>query len=151
MKATAFFIFLSVFLLAGCYLGDRNSLVRIMSLSFRESPSPTGVNLSATNAQVQAALEIIDAVLSTNGFVRDERPDMVNVPGFVVAYAHYDKPGLRLATLPDVYVRRNHLDVEIVELGNRTGHPTALTAKICTSLRKELSSRYGRESVKIHD
>ena len=147
----ALFLFILLVGMVGCYLGDRHSLSRTVSLNLQESQRTKGVDLSLTNAEVQEAIKVIDAVLSTNGFVREARPDMASVPGFVAGYVQYDSSGLRLATLPDVYMHSNRLDVEIVELGNRTTHPTALMAKICASLRTELGSRYGGENVKIRD
>ena len=151
MKISIAIFLVLPFLMAGCFLGERHSLVRTVSLNFHVPQGTSEVSLSFTNNEVQEALKIVDAVLSTNGFVREIRTDMANVPGFVTAYVRYDSPGLRSGTLPDIYLRKDRLDVVIVELGNRTTHPTGLTDKICESLREQLSSLYGRKNVKIHN
>lgn len=143
------FPFILLFVIAGCFLGDRHSLTRTVSLNFQEPRGASEVALSLTNAEVQEALKIIETVMSSNGFVRDSRPDMATVPGFVVAYVRHGSSGLRSGTLTDVYLEGRRLDVAIVELGNRTTHPTALTDKICKSLRNELGSHYGAARISV--
>ena len=151
MKKSIAICMLLPILMAGCFLGERHSLTRTVSLNFQPLAGASEAGLSLTNVEVQEALKIVDAVLSTNGFVREPRTDMASVPGFVAAYARYESPGLRSGTLPDVYLKQDRLEVEIVELGNRTTRPTALADKVCESLQRELSSRYGRKNVKIRD
>lgn len=152
MKTVVVFAFSLILILGmtGCYLGDRHSLARTVSLDL-QGLRGTNTNLSLTNAEVQEALKVFDAVLSTNGFVREARPDMASTPGFVAGYVQYDSAGLRLATSPDIFLETNRLELQIVELGNLTTHPTVLTSKICASLQKELRNRYGRENVEIQD
>lgn len=136
-------------MLVGCFLGDRQPLNRTVSLNFPDPQGRNVVQLSLHDAGVQDALRVIDAVLSTNGFIRELNPDMANVPDFVASYVRIESTGLRLGILPNVYLRHGQLDVVIVELGNRTTQPNALTRQICKSLRTELGRFYGDKRVKV--
>jgi len=134
---------------SGCYLGDRPTLSRTVTLNFYQPQSVNTVDLSLTNLEVQEALKIVDDVLGANGFVRETSPDMAGVPGFVMDYRLIESSGLRSSKCPDIYFGDGHLSVRIEELGNRTTHPSALTDKICESLKVEFKRRFGSKSVKI--
>lgn len=130
--------------IAGCiFQGDRPYVTRTVSVSF---PSSQGQN---NGPDVTNAVQRIDSVMRANGFARESRPDMATNAGFIASYVRYDNPGVRLGVIPDVYFRDGHLDVIITEMGNRTGHVSAITKQICESLRRDLSALYGSKRVKI--
>jgi hypothetical protein len=139
----------------GCiFLGERHSLTRTVLLNFPPRQEQTNVSLSVSDSEVQDTLKLIDAVLNAEGFVREPDPHETSMPSLVARYARYvkyDGGELRIGILPDVYIQQEQLEVVIVELGNRSTHPSEITKRICSSLQKELSSRYGKDRVKVEN
>jgi hypothetical protein len=136
-------------LLAGCYLGDRVAPPRTVSLSF---PAPAGqsrVGLSVGDRQVQEALRVIDTVLTADGLTRDPDPAGTNEPGLIASYARYDGTSPWRVGNPNVYLKGDRLEVIFTEFWNHSGHLSEATKKGCNSLRKELSSRYGSDRIKV--
>ena len=122
---------------------------RIVSLTFPAQTGESKVILSAQDSQVQEALRIIDSVLVGDGFARDSKRPAGSEPNLVASYARFTADGLREVGTPDVYLKDNRLEIVIVELGNRTGRPSAASKKICTTLQKELSNRFGAQRVRV--
>ncbi len=103
------------------------------------------ISLSASDAEVQDALKVVDALLVSHGFVRDEKPDNANVKGFIASYSKPTSEGLRrLDELPSIYFKANH--VEIVFFEGRTSD--AHNAQLIDALQKELAAKYGADRVR---
>jgi hypothetical protein len=138
----------ALLLLTGCWLGDRFATTRTVSLTFPVPAGQSKVSLSVTNGEVQEALKVIDAVLTSAGLTRDPNPPPQNVPGFIASYVRYSGTGPRPPGT-SVYLEDGHLYVAVVEWGNRSGHLTTDGKRICKSLRDELRKRYGAGKVRI--
>ena len=135
-------------LLTGCYFGDRVPASRTVSLRF---PAPSGLQmvLSVNDKQVQEALHVIDTVLTADGLARDPNSPTANEPDLVAIYARYNSTGQRAVGGPSVYFRGNRLEVVVIDGGNMNAPLSEATKKICCSLMKELSNRYGANRVKV--
>jgi hypothetical protein len=134
---------------AGCFFGDPVAPPRTVALNF---PAPAGqskVSLSVSDTQVQEALRVIDIVLTADGLTRDTKPPAANDGGLIASYARDNGTGLRSVPDPNVYLKGDRLEIIFFQFWNHSGHISEFTKKSCNSLRKELSSRYGSDRVKI--
>jgi hypothetical protein len=110
----------------------------------------TKVSLAVSDTEVQEALKLIDAVLISNGFVRDQNPDNATVQGFVASYSKLNSEGLRrLDELPGIYLIDNRLEVVFSEGRNPSGHSSTSAKQMLDLLKDKLSSRYGADKVRI--
>ncbi len=135
--------------LAGCCFGDRVAASRTVSLHFPASENQSKVSFSANDTQVQEALNLIDRVLSTRGFVREASRADMKEQGLVSSYAKFSGTGLRAAGGPSVYVEGDRLRIVVVEGGNRNEPLSRMSKQLCELLRSELSGRYGSKRVKV--
>jgi hypothetical protein len=139
---------LLVVLLTGCPEPPVTS--RSVSLSFPMPEKQTKVSLAVSDTEVQEALKLIDAVLVSNGFVRDQNPDNATVQGFVASYSKLNNEGLRrLDELPGVYLKGNRLEVVFSEGRHPSGQLSASTKQILDLLNDKLSSHYGADKVRV--
>jgi hypothetical protein len=135
-------------LLTGCFFGDRVPASRTVSFRF-PAPSRLQTGLSVNDKQVQEALQVIDTVLTADGLARDPNSPTANEPDLVATYAGYNSTGQQAVGGPSVYFRGNRLEVVVIDGGNMNAPLSEATKKICDSLKKELSSRYGTKMVEV--
>ena len=126
-------------LATGCFFGDA-VVHRTVSLSLPVPQQQTNVSLSVSDTQVQEALKVIDAVLVSNGFVRDTNPLVAEdqARGLIAFYG-----------VCGVSLKDNRLDVSFLEAYRR--HFSAPVRKVIGQLKDKLSSRYGAGRVKVED
>lgn len=134
-------------LLTGC--PEPPHAARAVSLSFATRSGQGAPGLPANDSEVRDALNLIEAVLASNGFVRDQNPSMATVQGFVASYTKFDDHGIRLFVFPCVYLRDDQLQVVLSEGRRSGGRLSPATNEILTRLRIELTSRFGAQRVKI--
>ena len=122
--------------LAGCYFGDPIAQ-RTVSLGFPVADQQTNATLSATNAEVQEALRIIDGVMVGEGFVRDQNPLAAEdrAQGIIATYGRYT-----------VLLRDHTLTVNFVEFGKR--HSSPVVKRTCGELKEKLGKRFGDKRVR---
>lgn len=149
-KALVLVVALGVLGTSGClYPGDRPSESRIIWLSL-PAVGASQSDASASREKIAAeAVQLVDEVLVSQGFVKDPHPDTNRSDGFVAAYVKQDATGLRLGVLPDLYLTSSALEVHIVELGNRTGRLSPFTEKLIAVLRQQMQTRFGSRSVRV--
>jgi hypothetical protein len=139
---------LLVMLLTGC--PEPPVVSRSVSLSFPVPEKPSKVSLYVSDTEVQEAVKLIDAVLVSNGFVRDQNPDNATVQGFVVSYSKLNNEGLRrLDESPGIYLKDNQLEVIFSEGRNPSGHLSTSTKQMLDLLKNKLSSHYGADKVRV--
>lgn len=122
---------------------------KIVSLNYPAQAGESKIVLAAEDMQVQEALRVVDSVLIGEGFSPDSKRPTGSEPNLVASYAKFDADGLRAVGTPDVYLKNNRLEIVISELGNKRGHLSPSSKKICSTLQKELSNRFGAERVRI--
>jgi hypothetical protein len=133
----------------GCYLGDRVAPSRTVTLRFAEQPGMVTPVLSTNDIRFREAMQAIDAVLTTNGFVQDTNPLSSGGASWVASYTKVSPNGLRTMGGPIVYLRSNQVDVVVVDSGNRNVNISPATKKVCESLRSALVARYGKNKVTV--
>jgi len=139
---------LLVLLLTGC--PEPPVVSRSVSLSFPVPEKQSKVSLSVSDTGVQEAVKLVDAVLVSKGFVRDQNPDNATVQGFVASYSKLNGEGLRrLDELPVVYLKDNRLEVVFFEGRNPSGRSSASAKQMLDLLMDKLSSRYGADKVRV--
>jgi hypothetical protein len=118
-----------------------------VALSFPASASQGTVSVSVSDTDVQEALKVIDSALVSHGFTRDPSPPEAGVQGFIASYARRGKDGLiPLGDNPLVWFHGGRL--EVVFAGGRVPISASMKTSI-DMLRKELSSHYGSERVRV--
>lgn len=123
---------------------------RTVSLSFPVPKEQNKVSLSVDDTEVKEALKLIDNVLTSDGFIRDQNPDNSTVQGFVASYSKMNEEGLRrIDELPGVYIRDNRLEVVFTAGRNPSGYLSVSAKKLLDSLRTKLSDRFGSQSVRV--
>ncbi len=135
--------------LTGCWLGDRFATSRTVSLTFPVPAGQSKVSLSVTNSEVQEAVKVIDAVLTSERLRRDPNPPRQNVPGFIASYTTWNGTGPRPPNGSSVCLQDGTLSVLVLEWANRSGQLSTEGKRLCKSLRAELRKRYGAGKVRI--
>jgi len=120
---------------AGCYSGDPIAHSTV-TLTFPEGDKQTNASLSTLNPEVKEALRIIDDVLVSTGFTRDEKPPTAQeqAQGIIATYGRYT-----------VCVENRDLVVNFVEFGKRRSSPIVINT--CKSLKERLDNRFGTKRV----
>ena len=140
-------LFLLALLCAGC--PEPPIATRTVLLRFPELDAQSKVSLSVNDTEVQEALKLIDSVLASDAFVREQHPEMATKEGFVASYAKFTDDGLRLFVFPVVYLKGNQLEFIISEGRSPGGHLSPASDKSLKLVRTELSKRFGSKRVKV--
>lgn len=116
-------------LLSGCYFMGDSIAARTVSVKL---PS------SASKAEVDSALAIVDSVLVSRGFVCDTNvlAPVDKAQGIVAFYG-----------ICSVSFKDDRLDISFVKRYQR--HSSAVVKTMCLELQKKMSTRYGVESVEV--
>lgn len=132
-------VYLLPFLVAGCFFGDA-VVHKTVSLNLRPREDQSKATLSIDDPQVQEAMKLIDATLGANGFARDPNPIAAEdqARGLIAFYG-----------ICGVTLNSNKLDIGFLESHQR--HFSAHTRKTIDQLKNNLSSRFGRQNVRIED
>jgi hypothetical protein len=110
----------------------------------------SSVSLTVSDTEVQDAFKLINGVLASDGFVREQSPSNASVQGFVASYSKLDSEGgRRLGEMVGVYLKANLVEIVFLE-GRHTSADVRMSAnRVLDLLEGKLSSRYGSDRIKV--
>jgi hypothetical protein len=133
MRITVF-LCSTLLLVAGCHWGDPMGEGRTISLHFPAAVGQARVRIFASDPDVQEALRVIDGVIVSHGYVRDEKPWGTNC---LVTYGPFNS-----VTLQD-----DKLTVSLFEY--RVRHASLHLKMTCSALKRKLRSSYGESRISV--
>jgi hypothetical protein len=108
------------------------------------------VSLSINDTEVQDALKLVDDVLVSDGFKREQDPNDLGTQDFVAGYSKLDSEGLRrLGEMARVYFKTNMLEVVFLEGRHPSADVRMSANRVLDLLKNKLSNRYGSDRVKV--